>query len=180
MRFIASTLKSLERQHRNSRRNYAYGKFDILANTHLDAKNAKGWGELFSRTSGIIPNIKRKTKIHHATSDKTYQTKTNDKRDWKNSVLGSTGYEWFFFFFAVDQAFDELKRINGPDENLKCSENLPYIYPVTSNTVANRLKEQNNLFFKEWLHTCSFLSLYFALKPGLERSVSGRSTAARW
>lgn len=27
-------------------------------------------------------------------------------------------------------------------------ENLPYIYPVTTNTVANRLGEQKNFFLK--------------------------------
>lgn len=50
--------------HQNSRQNYANGKPKILVlpNTHLDAKNASGWGELFSQTSGIILNIKGKAK----------------------------------------------------------------------------------------------------------------------
>lgn len=39
-------------------------------------------------------------------------------------------------------------------------ENLPYIYPVTTNTVANRLGEQKNLFLKPLLHKLVFLYIF--------------------
>lgn len=74
--------KSLERQHQNSRWNYVNGKSNILVlpNAHLDAKNARGRGDVFSQTSGIIQNIKRKARnseIFHATSNNIQLTKTN-------------------------------------------------------------------------------------------------------
>lgn len=47
----------------------------------------------------------------------------------------------FFFTMDMDQAFEEIKWIYGPDEN------LPYIYPLTTNTVANRLGEQKKKNF---------------------------------
>lgn len=77
--------------HQNSRQNYANGKPKILVlpNTqNLDAKNARRRGELFSRTSGIILNIKRK-----ATTNNVQQTKTNYKT-WGGKICCWIQWLW--------------------------------------------------------------------------------------
>lgn len=122
MHFNTSTVKSLERQHQISRRNYVNGmsKILVLPNTHLDEKNVKGQGERFSQTSGIILNIKRKARNTILSCNIEWYSTNQDqlqKRVGKTLFLDPLAMNVFFFTMA--QAFEEWKWIYGPDENLK-------------------------------------------------------------